>query len=58
MQLIMLELIKAIANATLVSQGTDVCVKFINQKKVSNKEIDGLILALIAVALLNSSDSN
>lgn len=54
----MLELIKAIANATLVSQGTDVCLKVINQKKVSNKEIDGLILALIAVAVLNNGNSN
>jgi hypothetical protein len=50
----MLEIIKAVANAMLVSQGTNVGLKVINQKAVTDKEVSGLIIAILAVAILNS----
>lgn len=49
----MLEIIKTIATAILVSQGTDVGLKVINNKTVTDKEVGGLILATLAVAILN-----
>ena len=50
----MLEIIKTIATAILISQGTDVGLKVINKKTVTDKEVGGLILATIAVAILNN----
>lgn len=53
----MLEVIKVIATAALVSQGTDVWLKVINEKTVTDKEVGGLILATVAVVIL-SNDNN
>lgn len=50
----MLEIIKAIASATLISQGTDISLKVINKKTVTDKEVGGLFLAIVAVVILNS----
>ncbi len=52
----MLEIIKAIATATLVSQGTDISLKVINEKTVTDKEVGGLFLAIAAVVILNSGN--
>ncbi len=52
----MLEIIKAIATTAAISQGTAVSLKIINQKNVTDKELGGLIIAFIAVAILNSDN--
>ena len=52
----MLEIFKTIAAATVVSQGTDVSLKFINGKTVTDQEVGGLIAAIAVFAFLNNDN--
>lgn len=51
----MLEIMKLVVNAMLINQGTNVGLKVINQKTVTDEEVGGLIIAVLAVAILDSN---
>ncbi len=52
----MLEIIKAIANGIVVDQGIKVGTKIVTNKRVTNKDKEALVLAIITSFIINSFD--
>jgi hypothetical protein len=49
-----MELLKAIAHAVAVQQGANVGMKLVNDRRVTERDMGGLVLSLLFLGLVNA----
>lgn len=49
-----MELLKAIAHAVAVQQGASVGIKLVNDRRVTDQDMEGLLLSLLFLGLVNT----